>query len=121
MRSKILTGAAACTLATAAGLGTSEPASAQNWQGNRGDVASHAADLVPGVIGGALATATLPFWATGYYGYYDGYYPGYVYPPRYTYAPNYAHTPGYIYAPLYGYYGAYDWGPSSYRGGPHPR
>jgi hypothetical protein len=29
--------------------------------------------------------------------------------------------PGYNYAPLYGYYGAYDAGPWSYRGGPHPR
>jgi hypothetical protein len=35
------------------------------------------------------------------------------------YAPGY--YPGYYYAPLYGYYGTYDWGPWSYRGGPHPR
>jgi hypothetical protein len=121
MGSKILIGAAAFTLATTAGLVTGAPASAQNWQGNRGDVASQAADVVPGVVGGALATATSPFWATGYYGYYDGYYPGDVYLPGYIYAPNYAHTPGYIYAPLYGYHGAYEWGPWSYRGGPHSR
>jgi len=122
MKSKILTGAAAFTLATTAGLVTGVPASAQSWQGNRGDVAVRAADVVPGMVGGALATATLPFWATSYYGYSDGYYPGYVFAPGYTYAPNYPYTPGYIYAPpLYGYYGAYDWGPWRYRGGPHPR
>jgi hypothetical protein len=121
MTSKILTGAAAFTLATTAGLLTSAPASAQNWQGSRGDVAIRAGDVVPGVVGGALATATLPFWATSYYGYYDGYYPGYVYAPGYSYSPSYAYTPGYIYAPLYGYYGANDWGPWRYRGGPHPR
>jgi hypothetical protein len=113
MRSKILTGAAAFTLATTAGLVTTAPASAQNWQRHRGNVAVRAADVAAGVVGGALATATLPFWATDYY--HDRYYPGFAYAPGYTYAP------GYIYAPLYGYYGAYDWGPSSYRGGPHPR
>lgn len=121
MRSKILTGAAAFAFATIAGLVTSAPASAQNWQGNRGDVAIRAADVVPDVVRGAVATATLPFWATDDYVYYDRYYPGFAYAPGYTYAPNYAYTPGYVYAPLYGYYGAYDWGPWSYRGGPHPR
>jgi hypothetical protein len=110
MRSKILTGAAAFTLATTAGVMTSAPALAQSWQGNRGDAAIRAADV-----------AMSPFWATGYYGYHGGYHPGYVYPPAYSYGSNYAYTPGYIYAPLYGYYGAYDWGPWSYRGGPHPR
>ena len=120
MTSKILTGAAAFTFAITAGLVTSVPASAQHAQGNRGDVAIRAADAVPGAVGDVLATATLPFWPTGYYGYHDGYYPAYVYRPGFTYAPNYVYTPGYVYAPLYGYYGTYDWGPWSYRGGPHP-
>src|SRR5262249_14816662 len=119
MRSKILTGAAAFTLATTAGLVTTAPASAQNWQGHRGNVAVRAADVAAGVVGGALAMATLPSLATDYS--YDRYYPGFAYAPGYTYAPNYAYAPGHIYAPLYGYYGAYDWGPWSYRGGPHPR
>jgi hypothetical protein len=96
MRSKILTGAAAFILATTAGFANTTPASAQNWKGNRGNVAVRAA----GVVDDALATTTLPFWATGYYGYYDVYYPGYAYPPGYTYAPNYAYAPGYIYARL---------------------
>jgi hypothetical protein len=120
MRSKILTGAAAFTLATTTGLVTTVPVSAQNWEGNRGNFAIRAADVAPGVVGGALATMAWPLWATDYYGYY-GYYPGFVYAPGYAYAPNYAYTPGYIYAPLYGYYGAYDWTRWSYRGGPHPR
>jgi hypothetical protein len=110
MKSKILTGTAAFTLATAVGLITTAPASAQS---------SQEADLAAGVVDNAFATATLPFWATGYYGHYDGYY--YAYAPSYTYAPDYAYTRGYNNAPLYGYYGAYDWGPWSYRGGPHPR
>jgi hypothetical protein len=117
MRSKILTGAAALILATTAGLMTTASASAQSWQGNRGNVAVRSADVVAGVVGGTLATATLPFWATDYYGY-DPYYPGYAYPPGYAYAPNYAYAPAYIYAPPYGYYGTYGW---TYRGGPHPR
>jgi hypothetical protein len=117
MRSKILTGAAAFILATTAGLVNTKPASAENWKGNRGNVMVRAAD----VVDDALATATLPFWTTGYYGYYNVYYPGYAYPPGYTYAPNYAYPPGYVYVPPYGYYSAYDWSPWGYRGGPHPR
>jgi hypothetical protein len=53
MRSKILTGAAAFTLATTAGLVTTAPASAQNWQGNRGNVRALSAAL-----GSALALAS---------------------------------------------------------------
>ena len=124
MRSTILTGAAAFMLATTVGLANTTPASAQNWKGNRSNVVVRAADAAAGVVDDALATTTLPFWAIGYHGYYDVYYPGYAYPPGYTYAPNYAYAPGYIYAPphgYYGYYGPYDWGPWSYRGGPHPR
>ena len=101
MRSKILPGAA---LALAAVLATAGPA--QSWQGNRGTIAAGAA----GLSGADLvrsAPATSPSWAMGYY--YEGYYPGYAY------------APGYNYAPLYGYHGAYNDGPWSYRGGPHPR
>src|SRR6266446_1658598 len=112
MRSKILTGAAAFILATTAGLANTTPASAQNWKGSRGNVVVRAADAAAGVVNDALAMTTLPFWATGYHGYYDVYYPGYAYPPGYIYAPPYGY---------YGYYGPYDWGPWSYRGGPHPR
>jgi hypothetical protein len=115
MRSRILTGAAALTFATSIGLMATAPASAQSWQGNRGNIA---ADLAAGVVDGALATATLPFWATGYYGYYDGYYPGYIHGPGYAYTPEYNYVPEYT--PLYGYYGGYDLSPWSYRGGPHP-
>ena len=103
MRSKILTGAAAFTLAATAGLATTAPASAQFVEWNPGYAA---ADFVGGVIGGAVATATFPFWATPY-SYYDGYYPGYVYEPGYAYAPGYS----------YGYYRPY----RHHRGGPHPR
>src|SRR5258706_15614095 len=63
MRSKILTGAAAFILATTAGLANTTP-------GNRGVVVVRAADAAAGVVDDALATTTLPFWATGYYGYY---------------------------------------------------
>lgn len=101
MSSKILPGAAALALATV--LATAGPDSAQSWQGNHGTIAAGlpGADLV------RSAPATSPAWAMGYY--YKGYYPGYAY------------APGYNYAPLYGYHGAYNEGPWSYRGGPHPR
>jgi hypothetical protein len=114
MRSKILTGAAALTLATTAGLATTAPASAQYAQWNPGYAG---ADIVGGVVGGAIATATFPFWATRYYGSYDGYYPGYAYAPGYVYEPGYAYAPGYS----YGYYDPYRWRYRHYRGGPHPR
>jgi hypothetical protein len=107
MSSKILlTGAAALAFTTA--LVTAGPAPAQNWQGNRGNVAADAA-VVPAAhfIGRASAPETSPSWAMGYY--YKGHYPGYAY------------VPGYNYAPPYGYRGANDGGPWSYRGGPHPR
>jgi hypothetical protein len=123
MTSKILTGAAAFTLATTAGLVTTAPASAQYAQWSPGDAA---ADIVGGVVGGAVAAATFPFWATtGYYGYYDRYYPGYAYTPGYVYEPRYAYAPGYGYAYIpeygYGYYSLYGSRYRHYRGGPHPR
>jgi hypothetical protein len=103
MTSKMLTGAAAFALATTAGLATTAPASARHMHArwNPGYVA---ADTAGGLIGGGLATATMPFWGTGYYGYPGSYYPGYAY-------SDYAYGPGYTYAPGYGYgyrrYGRY--------------
>ena len=38
--------------------------------------------VAAGVIGGAVAAATSPLWAPGYYDYY----PGYAYGPSYGYA-----------------------------------
>src|SRR5215813_11480326 len=75
MTSKILTIAAAFALATTAGLATTAPASARHMHAhwNPGYVA---ADIAGGLIGGALATATMPFWGTDYYGYPGSYYPG---------------------------------------------
>ncbi len=130
MRSKILTGAAAFALATTAGLVTTAPALAHYAQWNPGYVA---ADVAGGIVGGALAAATLPFWATSPYGYYGSYYPDYaymperVYEPGYTYAPGYGYTyaPGYSYAYTpgysYGSYGLYRSRHWHYRGGPHAR
>jgi len=106
MTSKILTSAAAFALATTAGLATTAPASARHMHWNPGYVA---ADIAGGLIGGALATATMPFWGTGYDGYY----------PDYAYSPDYAYGPGYTYAPEYSYgyrpYGRY-YGYRGYRG-----
>jgi hypothetical protein len=45
------------------------------------------------------------------WGCYGGCYPQYAYAPGYSSAPSYGY---------YGYYRAYDQGPWSYRGGPHP-
>jgi hypothetical protein len=101
MTSKILTGAMAFALATTAGLATTAPASARHAHWNPGYVA---ADAAGSLIGGALATATTPFWATGYYGYPASYSPDYAYGPGYTYAPAYGY--GYRrYGRYRGYYG----------------
>jgi hypothetical protein len=73
MRSKLLGGVAALVLTASTVLVSASPASAQRWHGHGfwpGAVAA-------GVIGGALAAATSPLWAPGYYDYY----PGYAYQP----------------------------------------
>jgi len=70
---------AACTLAASI-----DTASAAPWGWHRGWGWPGA--VAAGVIGGAVAAATSPFWAPGYYGYY-GYDPGYTYAPAYGYAP----------------------------------
>jgi hypothetical protein len=129
MRSKILTGAAAFAITTTAGLAITTPASAHYAHWSTGNAVT---DIAAGVIGGAFAAATSPFWATDY-GYYGGYPAGYAYGPSYVYEPGYAYMPGYSYgygpgysygyAPgySYGYYGSYGWWHPRYRGGPHPR
>ena len=82
MRSKLLGGAAVIALTAYTVLATAAPASASWYHGGvwPGAVAA-------GVVGGALAAATSPFWGPGYYDY-D---PGYAYAP-YGYQP-YAYGP----------------------------
>jgi hypothetical protein len=105
MKSKLILSvaapAAALVFFTAA-----EPASAQ-W-GYRGFGWGPAATAA-GIVGGAVAAATSPLWAEGYYsygyptygyGYGPGYY-GYGSSYAYGYAPTYGYGPGYTYG--YGY------------------
>ena len=99
MRSRMLGGAAALALTSAAVLATAGPASAQDWRHRSFD--RGLAGFAAGVVGGAVAAATAPLWAPGYYGYYD-YYPGYAYAPGYTY-DTYSYDPGYAYSPGYTY------------------
>lgn len=96
MRSKILAGASALAFTAAAVLATAGPASAQRWHHRGPGVAG----LAAGVVGGALAAATAPLWAPGYY--YNGY-PGYAYAPGYAYDDTYSYAPGYAYSPGYTY------------------
>jgi hypothetical protein len=78
MRSKLLAGTAALILTGCTVLATAAPASAQaRW--HRGGFWPGA--VAAGVIGGAVAAATSPLWAPGYYDYYPGYAPG----PNYDY------------------------------------
>ena len=106
MRSKILTSAAAFALATTAGLVTTAPASAHYARWRPDHIAG---DFAGGIVGGAVAAATFPFWAPNY----DGYDPGYAYTPDYTYGPGYTYAPGYGYG--YRPYGRYH-GYRGYRG-----
>jgi hypothetical protein len=78
MRSKFLAGTAAVALAACTLAISVDTASAAPWGWHRGwgSPGAVAAD----VVGGAIAAATSPLWAPGYYGYYD-YYPGYTYAP----------------------------------------
>jgi hypothetical protein len=80
MRSKLLAGTAAVLLTAGTVLASAGPAAAQRaWHGGfwPGAVAA-------GVAAGALAAATSPLWAPGYYDYY----PGYTYGPYYDYVPS---------------------------------
>ena len=90
MRSKLLGGAAAVALTACTVLATSAPASAAPWGWHRGwggwggwHGGGWGGAVAAGVIGGALAAATSPLWAPGYYDY-D---PGYAYGPGYAVAP----------------------------------
>jgi hypothetical protein len=100
MRSKFLVGAAALAFTATAIVATAEPASAQRWHRGFG----WGPGIAAGVVGGALAAATSPLWAPGYYGYDYGY-PGYAYgydDNAYGYDPGYTYAPG-GYAPRYSY------------------
>jgi hypothetical protein len=114
MKSRFLLGVAAPALAALTLLSAAGPASAQ-YYGYRG-FGWGAAGLAAGIVGGALAVATAPLWAPGYYGY-NSYYPAYAYGPGYAYAPDYGYSPGYgygYYGPGYGYASNYGYG---YSGG----
>jgi hypothetical protein len=90
MRSKLLSGIAALTLTAATVMASAGPASARGWHGHGGFGLGGA--IAAGVIGGAVAAATSPYWAPGYYG-----------------------NPDYAYGPNYGYgYGVYDYAPAPY-------
>jgi hypothetical protein len=109
MKSKLFATAAALALSAGAILATAAPASAQRWHGHGfwpGDVAA-------GIVGGAVAAATSPLWAPGYYDYDPGYYGGYG--DGYAYGPN-GYGDGYASGPdasgyAYGGYGNYGYGP----------
>jgi hypothetical protein len=99
MRSKLLGGAAALALTTGAILASVGPASAQHWRGGGwrgggwGGGWGWPAAAAAGIVGGAVAAATSPLWAPGYYDY-D---PGYAYSPygyNYGPAPSMAVAPG---------------------------
>lgn len=83
MRAKLLAGAAALALTACTALASAGPASAapwgwhHGWRGGWGPAA-----LAAGVIGGAVAAATSPLWAPGYYDYaWSPAYPVYDYVP----------------------------------------
>lgn len=79
MQAKFLSGAAALALTACTLMASAAPASAapRGWHHGWG----RGGALAAGVIGGAVAAATSPLWAPGYYDYY----PGYAYRPAVTY------------------------------------
>jgi hypothetical protein len=107
MKSRFSLGVAAPALAALAFVSSAGPASAQ-YYGYPG-FGWGAAGLAAGIVGGALAVATAPLWAPGYYGYSSYYptYPGYGYSPGYSYNYNYGPSYGYASNYGYGYYGGY--------------
>jgi BA14K-like protein len=87
MRSKFLAGSAAAVLAACALAASIDTASAAPWGWHRGWGWPGA--VAAGLIGGAVAAATSPFWASGYFDYY----PGYAYKPAYDYPYGYPPAP----------------------------
>ncbi len=77
-------------LVACAAMAMATPAAARPWGWHHHGFGWGGA-LAAGVIGGALAAATSPFWGPDYYDYY---YPGYAYGPGYAYEPTYAYAPG---------------------------
>jgi len=73
MRSRLLGSVAALALTVGVVAASSVPASAQRWHGP----GFWPAEVAAGIVGGAVAAATSPLWAPGYYDYY----PGYAYQP----------------------------------------
>lgn len=131
MKSKLLGGAAALALTACTVVASSVPASAQHWRhwhhgwhNGWGWPAAAAA----GIVGGAVAAATSPLWAPGYYDYYPNYaYSGYSY-PDYAYNPGYAQYSYNDNGGYRNYYDSYDnsnnpfknTGQSNYTYGPAP-
>jgi BA14K-like protein len=99
MRSKLMAGAAAIALSTCTVLASVAPASAQRWGGHGGWHGGGwgwgGGALAAGIIGGAVAAATSPYWAPGYYDYGAGYpYGPYGYNTYYAPPPAVAVAPG---------------------------
>ncbi len=94
MRSKLLAGVAAVSLAACTMAVSVETASARPWGWHGGGFWPGA--VAAGVVGGAVAAATSPLWAPGYYGggYGGGYnVSGYNNGGYYDYYPGYASAP----------------------------
>jgi hypothetical protein len=76
-------------------MATASPASAQRWHGWHGRGFGWPGAVAAGIVGGALAAATSPLWAPGYYDYYQGYgYQPYGYTYDYMPAPAVTVAPG---------------------------
>jgi hypothetical protein len=106
MRAKLFLRVAAPAVAALAFFTTAESASAQ-WWGYRGFGWGPAA-VAAGIVGGAIAAATSPLWAPGYYGYGYPYSYGYGYPYGYSYGYGSSYgSYGYGYPTTYGYRPSY--------------
>ena len=103
---KLIASAAALALAAGAVLVTAQPAAARPWHHWHGGFWPGA--VAAGIVGGAIAAATSPFWGPDYY-----YGPGYAYGPGpYAYAPG----PGGDVAYCEAHYRSYDPATGTYLG-----